>query len=212
MYRGINPLLPNGGTNSVEELHPYYKAKTEANSQRKPSNFPVANSGQAPDDDNSRVFSAAQLINADQQRFYKDNQDMTRHPTRFDIQNQSLKIGGAPLAIHREVLGATRAMTTSTKYEIPLEPMADVAQLYRNPGVFDYGSAVRSHQRTEPVTFPSESIERMMRPVDEVDPGLVTNPLPDPTFMARQPMFNKQAEDAATQRWRLQTAPGMRFW
>lgn len=147
-----------------------------------------------------------------QRQFYTENYHTSRLPTRFDEQNNALKIGGAPLPIHRKVLPARRLPPPDTYVSIPYQPRADVADIYGNPLVFDYGSAVRS-ELPPPVTVPSEFLDRMMRDVSEVDPRLVTNPLPDPTFMARMPQFDTSVEDAGTLRLRLERATGpMRFF
>lgn len=213
-YRGINSLL-NGGTENIAKLHPHYQAKLEGNSSklnRIPSNFDGSNAGldNPGQAEAAPVFHPGQLIAYKQEQYMATNKDLTRNPTRFDVQNQGLKIGGAPLQMHRDKLGS-RMPAVDTTFTIPLTPGADLSQIYPNPGVFDFGTAVRS-TRPEPVTYPSETLQRMMRPVDEVDPELLTNPLPDPTFLARQPMFNHAPEDAATQRLRQQTNGPMRFW
>ena len=80
-----------------------------------------------------------------------------------------------------------------------------------NSGPFQFNTAVRSSQPMS-TTHHVNYIERMKRPIDEVDPGLVTNPLPDPTFMARQPIFDHSAENAANERARLQNLGRMRFF
>ena len=209
-YKGINPLL-NGGMESVASLHPHYQAHAMGNSSKvnAPANSFVQEPSVAP---LTPVYNAAELVGRDQARFFRDNFDMTRNPTRFDIQGQQLPLGGRQqFPIHRPVLGEARAKTTDMSFAIPPAAMPDISGVYRNPGPFDFQAAVRSGHPPA-YTFQDESVQRMMRPPDEVDPGLVTNPIPDPTFMARQPQFDHAPEDAATQRWRLQTNGSMRFW
>lgn len=212
VYKGINPLL-NGGVKSAVELHPHYRQKLAGNSSlvnRPASNFPASNAGEG---EAGAVFNPATLVSADQTQYFSNNFDLTRNPTRFNVQNAGLKIGGAPMQIHQQALGESHPpAATPHPNTAPPTPMPDISQIYRNPAPFDFGDAVRSTHPQRPVTFPDESIQRMMRSPDEVDPGLVTNPIPSKTFMDRMPRFDKAPEDAATQRWRTQTNGSMRFW
>lgn len=209
-YRGINPLV-NGGIESAASLHPYYQAQLQGNSSKlSPQQNGFFN--EQPPMPLSPVLNVPSIVSQDQARFFAENYGTTRNPTRFDIQNDQLPIGGQPMQMHRNLLGDARERTTNMEFTVPLtQTTMDLGQIYRNPGVFDYQQAVRG-QYQAPYTMPEESIRRMMRPPDEVDPELVTNPLPDQTFMARQPTFDHAPEDAATQRWRLQTNASMRFW
>lgn len=192
-YRGINPL-PNGGIDSPIVLHPYYQSQLPSNA------FP--NSNQPPVQPQG-VFSVADLTRREFDKYAQQHTRRMRHPTRFDVQNQSLPIGGRPHYLHENVLGSQPRMA-------PISHVPE-SNMYVNPSPFDFGTAVRSTAPT-PVTIPSETISRMMRPVDEVDSGLVTNPLPDPTFMARQPMFSKAVEDMETARRRTENTGRMRLW
>lgn len=140
-------------------------------------------------------LTATELIAADQAAYRQQNAYSHSQPTRFDIQNHLMGIGGL------------RVRMPGTEYS----PMRDQGNIHPNPGPFDYGTSVQSSIPMA-YTFDDDPIERMYRPVDEVDPGLVTNPLPDPTFMARLPQFDTSYEDEAVQRWREQFHSGMRFW
>lgn len=138
--------------------------------------------------------TTAQLIQEQQRQFQQINHELTRMPTRFDVQNQALKIGGV-----------------SRQHTSRFLPQSDLGRIHPNPGPFDFGTAITS-TNPQAYTYETNVLERMMRPVDEVDPGLVTNPIPDPTFMARPPQFDHSEEYEAEQRWRLQQGSRMRFW
>ena len=140
------------------------------------------------------VETATSLISQDQQQYKSINHHLTRYPTLFDVQNQRLPIGG-------------RAPALTTSYQV----QPDQGRIHPNPGPFDYGQAVHS-LNPKAYTYQRNQVEKMMRPVDEVDPNLVTQPIPDPTFMARMPTFDKTNEYMAEQRWRMQQGSGMRFW
>jgi len=177
--------------------------------RRAPSNFPPSNAPGAvvPEP----VFDVAALISEEQRAFFRSNFETTRDPTRFDVQNTMLKIGGSPLPMHRTALSRL-AGTTDTSFTVPFTPNPSPSAMYGNPLVFDYGSAVRS-SHPPVLSHESESLERMMRDVSEVDPALVTNPIPDPTFMARQPMFDAAPEAVEMARRRLERSTGPnRFW
>lgn len=192
-YRGINPL-PNGGIDSPVTLHPYYQKQlpaSELHNNHDPNFQPAA------------TFSVVDLTRAEQEAYARQKAHRMRYPTRFDVQNQSLPIGGQPRHLHQNVLGSQPRMS-------PLQ-MIPETKLYRNPGPFDFGTAVRS-KKPEPTTIPSETLSRMMRSVDDVDASLVTNPLPDPTFMARQPMFSHAAEEIEMERRRTENTGRMRLW
>jgi type IV secretory pathway VirB3-like protein len=142
-----------------------------------------------------RPRSLMDLIAADQREYTQRDIQRRRGPTRFDLQNRLLGVGGLPI---RE---------PGTEYS----PMRDLGNTHPNPGPYDFGTAVRS-TNPDAYTFETDVIDRMYRPADEVDPGLVTNPIPDPTFMARLPQFDTSYEDEAVERWRMQFHSGMRFF
>ena len=133
---------------------------------------------------------------AKDQRAFRSVSDFGRGlPTRFDAQNHAMKL-------HQYSGPSIQAHFT---------PHRDLGRLHPNPGPFDFGRAVTSTQPPS-VTYETSYLERMMRDVDEVDPGLVTNPLPDPTFMARQPTFDHSAEQSAVDRSRFMGGSRMRFY
>jgi hypothetical protein len=141
------------------------------------------------------AYNPATIITQRQQQYTMMNHQLSRAPTRFDVQNQGLPIGGM-------------APPMSTSYQV----QPDLGRMHPNAGPFNFGDAVNS-VNPQAYTYESNYIERMMRPVDEVDPGLVTNPLPDPTFMSRMPTFDKSHEYEAEQRMRMQRSSGAyRFW
>lgn len=142
-----------------------------------------------------RPRSLMDLIAADQHEYNVRDIQRRRGPTRFDLQNRLLGVGGLPIR------------APGTEYS----PMRDLGNSHPNPGPYDFGTAVRS-TNPEAYTFETDVIDRMYRPADEVDPGLVTNPIPDPTFMARLPQFDTSYEDEAVERWRMQFHSGMRFF
>lgn len=58
-----------------------------------------------------------------------------------------------------------------------------------NPGMFDYGRAVRSTLPTSNVkVVPTQSLARMYSKPGMLSFDQQTNPIPDPTYMARQPV------------------------
>ncbi len=140
-------------------------------------------------------YNSATLISEAQQQYMRHNYDMSRRETHFDTQNRALQLGGM----------ATTAFSSS------FAPSSQLGSIHPNPGPFDYGTAVNS---VNPAAYTHEAdwLGRMMRSPDEVDVELVTNPLPDPTFMARMPTFDKTYEYEAEQRWRMQRNGAFRFW
>lgn len=215
-----NSSMPAGGVVSAANLHPAYQQRLNGNASgvnlpasqfntrhegppvsRPNTNFPVR-----------RVFNPAEVITRDQQQYYKTNQNYSGNPTLFEHQNAKLKIGGSPLwKVHRDKL-PPHPTAVDTSFTLPLTPQEPLGNIYRNPGPFDHAAAVRSSHPTA-YTHPDENVRRMMRDVSEVDPELVTNPISDPTFMARMPVFNHATEQAETDRIRSQRTSGaMRFW
>jgi hypothetical protein len=69
-------------------------------------------------------------------------------------------------------------------------------QFNRNPMPFgDHASAVRA--QVPPPQFcyhASDELERLYKPITEWPEGFRTNPLPDPTLMARQPVWAVSSE------------------
>lgn len=206
------PRLYSGGIESAAGLHPAYQQHLAGNSSQltRPTNEFVRKNNSSVDP--SPIFDPAQLITQDQRRFFRQNYETTRNPTRFDVQNTALPLGGQPLPVHRDALGESRVRPAiATPTTIPATPLGPASSVYANPGPFDFDAAVTS-AHPPPLTIPQSAIERMLRNPDEVDPALVTNPIPDPTFMSRHPTFDKAPEYAAEQRRRMQRNGAMRFW
>jgi hypothetical protein len=62
---------------------------------------------------------------------------------------------------------------------------------YNNPGVFDFSRAVRSSARPGCCNLrPDNMLARMYNTIDNIPEDLMINPIPDPTFMARMPIFD----------------------
>ena len=208
------------GAMVAAHLHPAYQQRLAGNASGvniPASRFNTRNeapptSHPTPHTPVRRVFNSADVISQDQQQYFETNQDYTRNPTRFEKQNAKLKIGGAPLwQVHRDKVGP-HLPAVDTSFTIPRTPQPPLSEPFRNPGPFDFGSAVRSSHPTA-YTMPAEDLQRMMRPVEDTDPGLLTHPIADPTYLARQPVFNHAPENAETERLRTQRTSGaMRFW
>lgn len=62
-----------------------------------------------------------------------------------------------------------------------------------NPGPFDYDRAVRS-SAPKPTVRQENMLARLYSTPDQIPFDLVTNPVPDPTFMARHPFWDESSE------------------
>jgi len=166
-----------------------------AATQRRQALTQPLDSGISLRDPSVRMPTMTELITADQQAYARRNYMRKREPTRFDTQNYDNGLYSKPLRM------------PGSDYT----PDRDLGNIHPNPGAFDFGTAVRS-LNPPAYTFETDTIARMYRSVDDVDPGLVTNPIPDPTFMARQPQFDVSYENEAIERLRLESGSGFRFW
>lgn len=177
----------------------------------------AANSGAAQFHTPPPVYDAMELISREQRRYADEHATRRQYPTRFDVQNQALAIGGSALPMHAPILGRDpRTPYDPQSYfaAIPRQPQRPLgdSSSFENPGPYDFAEAVRSQPPTELYAYPVDALARMVRSPDEVDPGLVTQPLPDTTFMARLPQFNHVAEELETDRLRSENVGRMRLW
>jgi hypothetical protein len=196
-------------------IHPEYQRRLNGNARG--VNLPVTADmldKEPPPMKVERVLNPSDTMSLEQKRFYNETAERSRYPTRFDVQNTKMKIGGAPMW-NRERDAAHKLPShlpaEDTSFTVPHTPQNSLGEIYGNPRPFDYSSAIRSNHPNA-YTLQSADLQRMMRSPDEVDPELVTNPIPDPTFQARQPTFNHAPEDAETFRLRTQRNGPFRFW
>ena len=152
--------------------------------------------------------SATELIAQAQKEFEIVNQRLGGTATKFEQQRKFIHDSAKVAEFDKETRknGPHDSLLGFT-YDETLKERT----IHSNPRPFNFVQSVTSVNPTA-YTYKENPVERMMRDPSEIDPGLVTGPIPDPTFMSRMPTFDHAPEQIANDRWRMQRNGAMRFW